>query len=94
MPVHLKISELSNDGRPDELIFDHVMETKAVYAHKSGEFGREIATINLHPGLYRVVANTLSDHPEFADGPASITIDYYANLKFVWPTQINTLGDK
>jgi len=89
IPIHLKITRLGKDGGG---VYDGAVITKKYYAHgfgglwdppKSGDFSREIITINLDQGIYRVEAETVDDVPAFAGVPSYLLIDYYANLQFV-----------
>ncbi|MCX5864587.1 MAG: DUF5625 family protein [Deltaproteobacteria bacterium] len=89
IPIHLKILKLDAGSLPPELIYEDTMSTKEHYAHgferdqKNGSYDREIVTIDLQPGIYRVVANTIKDSQEFSGTPSQLLIEFHPNIKFL-----------
>jgi Domain of unknown function (DUF5625) len=82
IPIHLRLLRLEERGGASTLVFDDTVMTKDYYAHgfdkdqSNGNFRREILTIGLEPGVYRVEARTLDDSPAFAGTPSYLRIDY------------------
>jgi hypothetical protein len=81
--IALKLFRLAGNTRAPQLLMDKPFATNTQYAHADGFFDREIVTVNLAPGVYRVEARTVDDNPAFAGTQVSLVVDYYANLPFV-----------
>jgi hypothetical protein len=63
--------------------------------YQEGMVGRQIITINLQPGEYRIIATSPEDNPAFIGRSGKLSIDYYAQLRFVFPTvQAKRNGEK
>lgn len=91
IPVNIQLFQLA-DGTLDigKPIVDRFIETKSSFMHafsppdyKDGAFDREIITINLQPGVYRIRASTAQDSPEFSGTPCQLAVEAYANPRFV-----------
>lgn len=89
IPIHIKILKLETRNLPEELIYENTILTQKCYAHgferneTDGNFDREIITIDLKPGIYRVEAKTIKDSPDFSSTSTYLHIEYYAKLRFV-----------
>jgi hypothetical protein len=87
--IRLTLVRLEESAGASSPIFDGEVVTSKSYAHGfsdvkfNGKYRREILTVNLEPGRYRVEATTLDDNPAFAGTPSYLLIDYYAKLQFV-----------
>lgn len=82
VPIHVQIIRLET-GKDPETVYDRTVETKGVYAYRSGALLREIMIIDLKPGIYRVEANTNKDSPEFTGTPSYLLIEPHSQLKFI-----------
>ena len=85
MPVGIaiKLFRLVGNTRTPQLLLDKQVNTQAEYAWAVDFFDREIVTVNLDPGVYRVEARTIDDNPAFSGTQVSLVVDYYAKLQFV-----------
>lgn len=81
--IALKLFRLVGNARPPQLLLDKQMMTQARYVTAVDFDGREIVTVNLDPGIYRVEARTTDDNPAFVGTQVSLVVDYYAKLQFV-----------
>jgi hypothetical protein len=80
--IAIKIFRLGDNKSP-QLLLDKPFTTNTQYGHADGFFDREIVTVNLDPGVYRVEARTIDDNPAFAGTQVSLVVNYYAKLQFV-----------
>lgn len=89
IPIHLKIFKLDPENLSPGLIYEDTISTKVYYAHgferdqKNGNYNREIVTIDLQPGIYRVEANPTKDSQEFSGTPSQLLIEFHPNIKFL-----------
>lgn len=89
IPIHIKILKLDAGNLPPEIIYENTITTEHYYAHgferkqTDGNFNREITTIDLKPGIFRIEASTIKESPEFSGTPSYLKIDYYSKLRFV-----------
>ncbi|GAB6124896.1 DUF5625 family protein [Humidesulfovibrio idahonensis] len=87
-PLRLEIFKLV-PGRTPESVYNTQVVTKGYYAHGfakkhgDGSFSREIATIDLSPGVYHVEVATIEDRPILAGLPTYLVIDYHSQLRFL-----------
>jgi hypothetical protein len=81
--IAIKLFRLVGNTRTPQLLLDKQVITQAEYAYAVDFFDREIVTVNLDPGVYRVEARTIDDNPAFAGTQVSLVVDYYAKLQFV-----------
>jgi len=88
VPIHITICKL-NPGQAPESVYDGLFETQGCYANgfernqNNGHLDREIVTIDLQPGIYRVEANTIKDSQEFSGTPSQLLIEFHPNIKFL-----------
>jgi len=92
VPIRIKIIKLDN-GKELETVYDGITKTQAMCTIEwknstKGYFSREIITIDLKPGMYRIDANTIEDTPEFKGTPSYFMVHTHWQLKFL-PGAVN-----
>lgn len=85
LPIHIRL--LNSDGRP---IVDRTLVTKSSFVHayaeadkNQGALGRIVVTEDLQPGHYTVEADTTQDTSQFSGIPCQLSVEAYANLRFI-----------
>ena len=92
IPVKIRLSRIEEEkGAGGELIYEKTINTENRYAGKPGSRFREIFAVDLKPGLYRVEAETLQEHPEFSYMTTYLHIEPHSKIKIL-PNTIN--GDQ
>ena len=88
IPVKIKLTRVATDNSPQELIYENIIDTDNRYAGKRESRFRKITTVDLKPGVYRVVAETLKDRPEFSFMTTYLHIGPHPGIKFL-PNTVN-----
>lgn len=90
IPIKIRLSRVDEEkGTRDELIYEKMINTENRYAGKPGSRFREIFAVDLKPGLYRVEAETLQEHPEFSYMTTYLHIEPHSKIKIL-PDTINS----
>ncbi|MEO5340553.1 MAG: DUF5625 family protein [Magnetococcus sp. MYC-9] len=79
IPIWLEVSQVDEAGQSTPILSKTV---QTIGMDGGGQYGfkREIATIALRPGLYRLQARSLQDSPLFFDRPSKIGVTYHYNF--------------
>lgn len=100
--IQLSVIKLADANQSEESLFNGTVQTHDYYAmqydpdhYREGTVGREVITIDLQPGEYRITAMSPEDNPAFIGRSGKLSIDYYAQLRFVHNTvQAKPNGEK
>ena len=83
IPVKIRLSRVAGDTGAVELIYEKIIDTENRYSGSKKSDFREIFAVDLKPGLYRVEAETLQEHPEFSYMTTYLHIEPHSKIKFL-----------